>query len=71
MPNKSKLLDATRIEIPVDHHGAQKINLNPRVDVTIDLDPDVVSKFQATGPGWRERMEAVLSAADIAQTRSS
>ena len=34
------------------------------VDVTIKLDRDVVQKFKATGPGWRERMEAILRSVD-------
>jgi uncharacterized protein (DUF4415 family) len=34
------------------------------VDVTVKLDRDVVQKFKATGPGWRERMEAILRAVD-------
>jgi uncharacterized protein (DUF4415 family) len=28
--------------------------------VLVKLDPDVVDKFRATGPGWQGRMNAAL-----------
>jgi uncharacterized protein (DUF4415 family) len=33
--------------------------------VTIRLDPEVIAKFKATGPGWQSRMNDVLKAAKI------
>ena len=31
--------------------------------VTLRLDPDVIAKFRATGPGWQARINAALRAA--------
>ena len=36
-----------------------------KTPVTLRLDPDVLDKFRATGPGWQSRMNAVLRAAPI------
>ena len=33
---------------------------NPKKRVTLRLDPDVVERFQAGGPGWHSRMNAAL-----------
>jgi uncharacterized protein (DUF4415 family) len=33
--------------------------------ITIRLDPEVIAKFKATGPGWQGRMNEVLKAAKI------
>lgn len=33
---------------------------NPKVAVSLRLDPEVVSRFKATGPGWQTRMNAAL-----------
>ena len=65
MTPENKTFFATRIEIPVDARQPA-LDTRWRVDITVDLDRAVVSKFQATGPGWRERMEAILSAAKLA-----
>ena len=65
MTPENNSFPTTRIELPVDPR-LQALDANRRVDITVDLDRDVVSKFQATGPGWRERMEAVLSTAKLA-----
>lgn len=40
-------------------------SVQPPVEIILNLDQDVVDKFKATGPNWRERMEAVLSAEAI------
>ena len=32
----------------------------PKVAVTLRLDPDVVSAFKATGPGWQTKMNDAL-----------
>jgi uncharacterized protein (DUF4415 family) len=32
-----------------------------RERITIRLEPDVLEKFRASGPGWQTRMNAVLS----------
>jgi uncharacterized protein (DUF4415 family) len=37
-----------------------------KISTTIRLDPDVLEKFRATGPGWQSRINAVLKAAKIA-----
>lgn len=36
-----------------------------KVVVSIRLDPDVVQKFRATGPGWQSRVNAALKAAKV------
>jgi uncharacterized protein (DUF4415 family) len=33
--------------------------------VTLRLDPDVIDKFRATGPGWQARINDVLKAAQV------
>ncbi|MGU3315323.1 BrnA antitoxin family protein [Sphingomonas sp. M6A6_1c] len=33
-------------------------------EVTLHLDPDVIEKFRATGPGWEARINAVLRDAE-------
>jgi uncharacterized protein (DUF4415 family) len=33
--------------------------------VTLRLDPDVLAKFRATGPGWQARINAALRAAQV------
>lgn len=38
-----------------------------KVVVTIRLDPDVVEKFRATGPGWHARLNDVLKKAKEAK----
>jgi uncharacterized protein (DUF4415 family) len=35
-----------------------------REEVTLHLDPDVIEKFRATGPGWEARINAVLRDAE-------
>lgn len=34
----------------------------PKRLVSLRLDPDVVTRFRATGPGWQSRIDAVLRA---------
>ena len=39
---------------------------NPKVAVSLRLDPEVVSRFKADGPGWQTRMnEALRQAAGL------
>ncbi len=33
---------------------------NPKKQVTLRLDPDVIEKFRATGKGWQSRINAAL-----------
>ena len=33
---------------------------NPKKQVTLRLDPDVVERFRATGKGWQSRINAEL-----------
>lgn len=40
--------------------GGRPRSANPKVPVSIRLDPEIVSKFKATGPGWQSRMNDVL-----------
>ena len=39
---------------------------NPKVAVSLRLDPEIVSRFKAEGPGWQTRMnEALRQAAGL------
>ncbi len=39
---------------------------NPKIAVSLRLDPEVVSRFKAEGPGWQTRMnEALRQAAGL------
>lgn len=38
---------------------------NPRQQISIRLDPDVVAKFKATGKGWQSRINEVLKQAKV------
>ena len=38
---------------------------NLRQQISIRLDPDVIAKFKATGPGWQGRINAILKAAKL------
>lgn len=33
--------------------------------ITLRLDPEVIEKFKATGPGWQARMNEALKAVDL------
>ncbi|QPC45055.1 BrnA antitoxin family protein [Kaustia mangrovi] len=37
----------------------------PRKQISIRLDPDVIEKFKATGPGWQTRINEVLKKAKV------
>ncbi|NAZ37180.1 BrnA antitoxin family protein [Rubellimicrobium sp. CFH 75288] len=37
----------------------------PKVQVSLRLDPDVLEKFRATGPGWQSRINAALREAKV------
>lgn len=50
-----ELADAMR-----KHAGGRPRKANPKVPVSIRLDPDVVAKFKATGPGWQSRINEAL-----------
>lgn len=38
---------------------------NPRVQVSLRLDPDVLEKFRSTGPGWQGRINEALRKARV------
>lgn len=44
--------------------GRPKLD-NPRQQISIRLDPDVIEKFKATGPGWQNRVNEALKAAKV------
>lgn len=50
--------------------GGRPRSANPKVPVSIRLDPDVVAKFKATGPGWQSRMNEVLRREVLTDNRS-
>lgn len=37
----------------------------PKRQISIRLDPEVIEKFRATGPGWQSRINEVLKAAKL------
>ena len=37
----------------------------PRKQISLRLDPDVIAKFKATGPGWQGRINDVLKSAKV------
>jgi len=40
--------------------GGRPKSANPKVAVSIRLDPDVLAKFKAAGPGWQTRINEAL-----------
>ena len=36
------------------------LSKNPKVSTTLRLDPDVLERFKADGPGWQGRINAAL-----------
>jgi uncharacterized protein (DUF4415 family) len=44
--------------------GRPKVE-NPRQQISLRLDPDVIEKFKATGKGWQSRINDVLKAAKL------
>ncbi len=43
--------------------GGRPRSETPKVPVSLRLDPDVVARFKAKGPGWQTRMNKALRAA--------
>ncbi len=41
-------------------HPGRPPSANPKKQVTLRLDPDVLEKFRATGKGWQSRINAEL-----------
>lgn len=41
-------------------HPGRPRSANPKQQVTLRLDPDVLEKFRATGKGWQSRINAEL-----------
>ncbi len=50
--------DACRGESLV-RRGRPKL-ANPRQQISLRLDPDVIERFRATGPGWQSRINQIL-----------
>ncbi len=40
--------------------AGRPVSENPKKQVTLRLDPDVIEKFRATGKGWQSRINAEL-----------
>ena len=38
---------------------------SPRQQISIRLEPEVIAKFKATGPGWQRRINDILKAAKV------
>jgi uncharacterized protein (DUF4415 family) len=47
------------------HAGGRPKSANPKELLTIRLDPNVIAKFKATGPGWQSRINDVLKAVKL------
>ena len=61
----SKAFPALAEEMRKNTGGRPKAK-NPKVAVSLRLDPDVVARFKAQGPGWQTRMnEALRQAAGL------
>ena len=45
---------------PGDRGAGRPLSPNPKQQVTLRLDPDVLEKFRATGKGWQSRINAEL-----------
>jgi uncharacterized protein (DUF4415 family) len=45
--------------------GGRPKSGNPKVVLNIRLDPAIVAKFKATGPGWQARIGDILAAAKL------
>jgi len=45
---------------PGEKFLGRPLNENPKQQVTLRLDPDVLEKFRATGKGWQSRINAEL-----------
>jgi hypothetical protein len=45
---------------PGDRGAGRPPSPNPKQQVTLRLDPDVLEKFRATGKGWQSRINAEL-----------
>jgi len=44
------------IGIPVPRQRGRPKKVNPKVQVTLRLDPDIVERYRATGKGWQTRL---------------
>lgn len=55
----SKAFPALAEEMRKSVGGRPKVE-NPKVAVSLHLDPDVVVRFKAQGPGWQTRMNEAL-----------
>jgi uncharacterized protein (DUF4415 family) len=49
------LADAMRRNV-----GGRPKSENPKVAVSLRLDPEIVARFKASGPGWQTRMNDAL-----------
>ena len=43
--------------------GRPPLGMNPKQQVTLRLDPDVIDAFRSGGPGWQSRINAALRSA--------
>lgn len=50
---------AERFAKAVVQRGRPRAN-SPKVQTTLRLDPDVLERFKAEGPGWQSRINAAL-----------
>ncbi len=56
---------AAKLETAQRLRGRPKVDA-PKVSTTLRLDPDVVTYFRSTGPGWQSRInEALRRAANL------
>lgn len=61
---KDQSLEPRRGEETRRRPGRPKLE-NAKQPVSLRLEPEVLAKFKATGPGWQRRMNDVLKAAVI------
>ena len=56
------MLDRAEIRVggKVVQRGRPPLGSAAKVAITLRLDPDIVERYRATGPGWQARMNATL-----------
>ncbi|MGQ0565211.1 MAG: BrnA antitoxin family protein [Gemmobacter sp.] len=59
VPDLSTPYWVARFEAAKAQRGRPKATA-PKVQTTLRLDPDVLARFKADGPGWQGRMNAAL-----------
>src|SRR5215813_10879634 len=57
--DKAEFAIGCTLILPAKHPGRPKSGAAKNL-IALRLDPDVIERFRATGPGWQSRISAVL-----------